>query len=83
MLTQGQLSLLDEMDSHDLAEYVYDDRENTLAELAEQYTDNDLVELLFNNIKATRNKSVAFSINELKKKVCEMIDNEYYNIKRY
>ena len=83
MLTQGQLSLLDEINSHDLAEYVYDDRENTLAELAEQYTDNDLVKLLFDNIKATHSKSVSFSIDELKTKVCEMIENEYYNIKRY
>ena len=83
MLSQLQLDVLDDISSNDLADYVYNDREGTMYDLADEYTSNDLVELLLNNLKQNGKRSVAFSIDDFKKYVTELIDAEYYNIKRY
>lgn len=83
MLSQLQLDVLDDISSNDLADYVYNDRERTMYDLADEYTSNDLVELLLNNLKQNGKRSVAFSINDFKESVMELIDAEYYNIKRY
>lgn len=83
MLSALQLEVLDDISSIELAEYVYNDREGTMYDLAHEYTENDLVQLLLDNLKSNGKSSITFSKDDFKEAVLELIETEYYNIKRY
>ena len=77
--------VLDQLDNDDIVEYVKDNRLIDVPDDDDEltYSERYVLQAAVNTLKKSRNSLVAVSPEELKKELSELVDREYYMIKRY
>lgn len=78
--------ILEQLDNDDIVEYVKDNRLIDVPDDDDEeitYSERYVLQVAVSTLKKSRNSLVAVSPDELKKELLELVDREYYMIKRY